>query len=88
MATRLARCIVADMTAPPGSLDEVRAIRDIEDRILAATAYIKRAEAKAAEARKLRDADVRALVAKHGPSEAARMAHLSLSTVKVIKGRP
>lgn len=76
------------MTNPPATLDAVRAIRDPVERIAAATAYIERAEAKAAEARRLRDADVRALAAELGPSEAARRAHLSLSTVKLIKGRP
>jgi hypothetical protein len=76
------------MTAPAGSLDAVKSIRDREARIRAATEYIERAEAKAAEARHIRDTDVRALIEAHGPSEAARRSGLSLSTVRLIKGRP
>lgn len=72
----------------PQTLADVRAIGDLEARILAASEYIKTGETKIAEARRLRDADVRALAAKHGPAEAARRAKLSLSTVKAIKGRP
>lgn len=81
-------CMITDMTSPPGSLDQVKSIRDREARIRAATEYIDHALAKATEARQVRDADVRALIEKYGPSEAARRSGLSLSTVRLIKGRP
>lgn len=79
----------AQPTPPaPRTLEEVRAVRDPEARIHAASAYIAAGEEKLREARRLRDADVRALIEQHGPAEAARRSHLSLSTVKTIKGRP
>lgn len=46
------------------------------------------ARALATEARKFRDDEVRALIRQFGPSEAARRSGLSLSTIKIIKGRP
>ena len=76
------------MTAAPVTLNEIRAIPDIEARIRAATAYIEHAEQMVADARKVRDDDVRTLIATHGPSEAARRSGLSLSTIKLLKGRP
>lgn len=72
----------------PQTLANVRAVKDVEARIRAATAYIEAGEAKLREARRIRDQDVRALVANVGPAEAARRSGLSLSTVKTIKGRP
>lgn len=75
----------------PGAVLDLEAIRGLplrEDRIHAATAYIAQIEAQADEARKLRDDEVRALVRQFGPSEAARRSGLSLSTIKLIKGRP
>jgi DNA invertase Pin-like site-specific DNA recombinase len=75
--------------------DEFAAVRDLplrEDRIRAANAYIERVETDArehaAEVRKFRDDEVRALIQQFGPSEAARRSGLSLSTVKRMKGRP
>ncbi|MGE4164236.1 MAG: hypothetical protein AB7G23_21140 [Vicinamibacterales bacterium] len=76
------------MTAAPVTLVEIRAIPNIEARIRAATLYIDHAEQQAADARKVRDDDVRTLIATYGPSEAARRSGLSLSTIKLIKGRP
>jgi hypothetical protein len=79
------------MSAPPGvpqTLDQVRAVKDREARIHAATAYIEAGESKIQEARRLRDDDIRWLATRHGPAEAARRSGLSLSTVKAIKGRP
>ena len=57
-------------------------------RIREVAAYIEQGEQKIGDARKLRDSDVRALVAEVGPAEAARQTGLSLSTVKLIRGRP
>jgi hypothetical protein len=54
------------------------------ERIQAINAYIEQREQATKNARKLRDEDVRALVADHGPSQAAQKSGLSLSTVKSI----
>lgn len=74
------------------NLDAIRSLPLREDRIHAANAYITQVEAQTKAqldaARKLRDDEVRALILQFGPSEAARRAGLSLSTIKLIKGRP
>lgn len=70
------------------NLDQLRKLKPGPERIRAIGEYISQGEEKIAEARRLRDDDVRTLVAKHGPAEAARQSRLSLSTVKLIKGRP
>jgi hypothetical protein len=70
------------------TLDELRRMKPGTDRVKAITEYIEQGEAKIADARKLRDADIRALAAEHGPAQAARMSGLSLSTVKLVRGRP
>lgn len=82
------RRIVTWVTIQPKTIDELRAVRDPEARVKAADAYIHNGTEKLKEARRLRDEAIRALVALHGPSEAARRAGVSLSTVKLIKGRP
>lgn len=57
-------------------------------RIAAVAEYIEQGEAKIRDARKLRDDDLRDLAAEHGPAKAARLAGVSLSTVKLAVGRP
>lgn len=69
-------------------LAAVRAMPLREERIHAATALIEQVEADADAVRRFRDDEVRALIRQFGPSEAARRSGLSLSTVKLIKGRP
>lgn len=71
----------------PANITELRALPSGVERIQAADAYIAARETAIREARTIRDGDVRALVAEHGPAEAARRAGLSLSTVKIIRGR-
>ncbi len=44
--------------------------------------YLKAGEEKLRAARRLRDEDLRVMAAKLGPSETARQANVSLSTVK------
>lgn len=70
------------------TLEQLRKLRPGPERIRAISEYIALGEEKISDARKLRDEDVRTLIAEHGPAEAARMSGLSLSTVKLIKGRP
>jgi hypothetical protein len=72
----------------PHTLDELRKMSPGSDRALAIAAYIKAGEQKLRDARKLRDDDLRALAAQHGPAKAARLAKVSLSTVKLAVGRP
>jgi hypothetical protein len=75
------------MTDAPRNLDELRAIKDPQELIQAAHAYIEAGETKLSDARKLRDEAVRVLVKKHGLAETARRTGLSQSTVKMIRGR-
>ena len=70
------------------TLEQLRKLRPGPERIHAISEYIALGEEKISDARRLRDEDVRALVAEHGPAQAARLSGLSLSTVKLIKGRP
>jgi hypothetical protein len=70
----------------PGTLDEVRAIRDPESRLRAVVAYLAKLEDRKREALQVRDAAIRAV--KAGPTEVARMTGLSVSTVKLARSRP
>lgn len=58
------------------------------DRIKAADAYIAEREKAIKEARTIRDADVRGLIAEHGPAGARDLTGYSASTIRVIRGRP
>lgn len=80
--------IVTHMSTPtPRTLDELRTVRGDEEIVRAADAYITNGRHKLQEALSLRDAAVRRLAEKHGPSEAARRVGKSLSTIKLIRGR-
>lgn len=72
----------------PRNLTELRDMPSGPERIAAADQYIAEREDAIKEARAIRNADVRALVAEHGPAAAARMTGLSLSTVKLVRGQP
>lgn len=72
------------MTEAPGTLDQLRAIRDPAKQAQAAKAYIENGEAKLTEARRIRDEAVRALAKSHSKAEVARIAGLSLAMVKII----
>jgi hypothetical protein len=74
--------------AAPRTIDELKAVADPGARITAAALYIENGEAKIREARHIRDTAIRALAEAHGPAEAARLAGVSLSTVKLVRGRP
>ena len=69
------------------TLDELRRMAPGPDRIRAVGEYIANGEKKIAEARSIRDGDIRVLIAEHGPAEAARRSGLSLSTIKQVRGR-
>ena len=73
------------MTA--STLQELKAMAPGAVRAAAIREYLDAGEAKLRAARILRDEDLRVLAAKHGPSEAARRAGVSLSTVKLAVGR-
>jgi hypothetical protein len=75
------------MTDIPRTLDDLRAIRNVEERALAASVYIAAGEEKIRQARLQRDDDIRALVKLHGIAETARRVHLSVSSVKMARGR-
>lgn len=57
-------------------------------RIRAADAQIALIEAEISEALAIRDADVRGLIAEHGPAGARDRTGYSASTIRLIRGRP
>lgn len=71
----------------PRNLTELRALPPGPERVAAADQYIAERKAAIEEARAIRNADIRDLVAEHGPAAAARMTGLSLSTVKLVRGQ-
>lgn len=76
---------------PPRTLKELRDMPAGIDRIKAAGAYIAEREAAIEEARAVRNADIRELLAKEdrktGPAAIARATGLSISTIKLVKGQ-
>lgn len=58
------------------------------ERIHAADAQIALIEAEISEALAIRDADVRGLIAEHGPAGARDLTGYSASTIRLIRGRP
>lgn len=68
-------------------LAEVAALVPGVERHLATMAFIETWEQNVAQARAVRDDDLRALAAEHGKAAAARMAGVSLSTIKLAVGR-
>lgn len=69
------------------NLHELKAMAPGAARAAAIREYLEAGEAKLREARLLRDEDLRVLAGAHGPSKAARMGSVSLSTVKLAVGR-
>lgn len=69
------------------TLDQLRKRKPGLDRLADLNAYIEQGEEKIRAARVLRDEDIRTLAADHGKAAAARMAGVSLSTVKLAVGR-
>lgn len=72
---------------PPRTLEELRAMTPGPARVAAANAYIAQREEAIEEARRIRNADIRALVAKKGPAVTARILDMKLSTIKAVKGQ-
>ncbi|MBA2324697.1 MAG: hypothetical protein H0V92_12035 [Pseudonocardiales bacterium] len=68
----------------PVTLQQLRGMKPGPERIRAITTYIEQGEQTIRSLRKLRDEDVRALVADLGPAQAAQKSGLSPSTVKSI----
>lgn len=66
-------------------MDELRAVAGDVEQVQAADAYLARVAVYEQQARAFRDAAILRLIAQHGPSEAARKAGLSLSTIKAIR---
>lgn len=79
--------MVAHVPTPPRNLDELRAVTGNEQRVAAADAYLARVHDAQQEARALREEAIRGLITEHGPSKAARLAGVSLTTVKAIRRR-
>ncbi len=67
---------------PIRNLQQLEAMSPGATRAEAIAEYLKAGEEKLRQARRLRDEDLRVLAAEHGPSEASRLAKVSLSTVK------
>ncbi|HTF54199.1 MAG TPA: hypothetical protein VK735_42705 [Pseudonocardia sp.] len=66
------------------TLAALRSMHPGVERIRAIGDYIKQGEEQLREARKLRNADVRALVGDLGPAQVAKASGLSLSSIKSI----
>lgn len=76
------------MTDAPPNLEALHAIKDPAKQVLAAKAYIEAREKAIDQARGIRDAAIRALLAKHGPTQVATMAQVSVSHVKSVRHAP
>jgi hypothetical protein len=72
---------------PPRTLDDLRRVTDPVARAKAARSYVDQRNAAITEALKIRDAAIRELLRTEGPSSVARRCDVSLSTVKLAKGR-
>lgn len=69
----------------PANLDELRAIPDPTQRAKAAQDYITAREAALAEARRVRDEAIAALLESSGPTAVAEAVGMSLAHVRNIK---
>lgn len=72
----------------PSTLAGLENLAPGPNRVRAAEAFIARREHEIKAARKIRDDDVRALAAEHGPSKAAELTGLTVANVRAIRGRP
>lgn len=72
---------------PPRTLADLLAVSDPVMRVKAARAYADQRQKAIAEALAIRDQAIRVLLNKHGPAEVARLCEVSLSTVKLARGR-
>jgi len=74
------------MTTQSSKLDNIRKLRGIE-QIKAASEYIADGEAKVGEARSIRDHAIATLAREIGLAETAKQVGLSVSSIKMIRGR-
>lgn len=72
---------------PPRTLDDLRSVKDPATRAIAARAYVDQRREAIATALDIRDAAIREVLKLNGPSKTARMCKVSLSTVKLARGR-
>ena len=72
---------------PPRNLAELRAVKAPAARAAAARAYVEQRQQAIREALAVRDAAIRELLRDNGPAEVARLCGVSLSTVKLARGR-
>lgn len=71
----------------PRNLQELRDMAPGPDRVAAADHYITERMEAIKEARIIRNADIRSLVAEIGLAKTARLLHMSPSTIKAVKGQ-
>lgn len=72
---------------PPRTLDDLRRVKDPVARAKAARSYVDQRNAAITEALNIRDAAIREILLTVGPSQTARRCDVSLSTVKLARGR-
>jgi hypothetical protein len=72
---------------PPRTLDDLRSVSDLVTRAKAARAYVEQRQQAITTALTIRDAAIRELLKTHRPAEVARMCEVSVSTVKLARGR-
>lgn len=70
------------MTSPPLTLDELKQLTDPVEMLRSSEAYLDRLHECESTAHALRRKAYRELAYEHGPSQAARMAGVSLTTIK------
>lgn len=72
---------------PPRTLDDLRKVSDPAARTKAAKAYVDQRREAITQALVIRDTAIRELLKQYGPAEVARLCEVSLSTVKLARGR-
>lgn len=75
------------MTEAPKTLAALKAIPDPAERARAARLYIERADSAKRDAQAVRDDAIRTLLKTNGPTTTARLCDVSLSLVKLVRGR-
>lgn len=73
------------MTEAPKTLAELKAIPDPAERARAARLYIDRVDTAKRDALAVRDDAIRMVLGSNGPTAAARLCGVSVSTVKLVR---
>lgn len=75
------------MTDAPRTLEQLKAIEDPAERARAVKLYIARVEEFKREAQAVRTEAIRLVLESNGVTETAKLCDVSVSTVKLVRGR-